>query len=46
VSWYVVVAILICAMFVCAVIALVRARREDIPAVVEALGRWWWRKWP
>jgi hypothetical protein len=36
--------VLIAPMFVCAVIALLRAERKDIPAVVEALARWWGRK--
>jgi len=34
--------VLILAMFACAVIALLRAER-DIPAVVDALARWWRR---
>jgi hypothetical protein len=28
---------------VLALVALLRARREDIPRVVEALARWWHR---
>ena len=28
---------------VLALVALLRARREDIPRVVEALSRWWHR---
>jgi hypothetical protein len=26
-----------------AVIAILRARRKDIPAVVRAIGGWWWK---
>jgi hypothetical protein len=40
-SWALVTLIFVAALFICAVIALLRARREDIPAVVEALSRWW-----
>lgn len=29
-------------LFLLALVALLRARPEDIPAVVQALARWWW----
>jgi Sec-independent protein translocase protein TatA len=31
----------IVALFILALVALVRCRPEDIPKIVEALARWW-----
>jgi len=42
--YYLTLILLIVVMFVCAITAIFRAKREDIPAVVEALARWWRRK--
>ena len=35
--------LIILPLFALALVALMRARREDIPQVVEALARWWHR---
>ena len=43
VAYLVVTLVVAVLMFACAVLALLRADREDIPAVVEALARWWRR---
>jgi len=32
-------------VLVLGLVALMRCHREDIPAVIEAFGRWWWRRW-
>jgi hypothetical protein len=41
---YLIVTLVVAAlMFACAALALLRADRKDIPAVVEALARWWRR---
>jgi hypothetical protein len=43
VAYLVITLVVAVLMFACVALALLRADRADIPAVVEALGRWWRR---